>query len=436
MFTAGALASRVVNGQRRFFVMASSTDGNLVVEVVDTGSYNPTLGSAPVAKLAGGAAGGMWGSVTGGRTHVQGGDYGVPRGLLWANNRLYWTYGASYTGGNYHNPSIGMAVLDDSTGAVNTFGPWRTSQLSQLTSRQGLLKIPAAFAAAYTGGKQFATYSSMASGYGSSPYGPNLFAVNLPTESTPPDATDNQGARSIQQQTLLAYDQFNRLPVNAKYRRTNPVTSLHPGEKPYTVGGGLSNYLEPGFARSDAWAEELGQTLGEVWIDLPDKQGLVTFGTMVTTLPGYAAPNDPEGLVHFGYGDPSGGSGSGTYPGTSGARAPQRCYHGQDDPFWQATGPWAHAVVPWVFVHGVPSITSIAAGAMQPHAARTSSDAYLGNLGLSLTSHPSGRFRREWTGASPVVDEARRLVFVVVNQIDNTQGTFYAKAAIAVFEVR
>jgi hypothetical protein len=106
------------------------------------------------------------------------------------------------------------------------------------------------------------------------------------------------------------------------------------------VGGTIAT--GPGlFGGSDPAAGESDTMASMVWVDLPDKHGVLYFGQLVTTPVGYSAPGDPDGLVHMWYGDPFRRDGT----------PAQTCCHGQDDPWWGATGPGAHYRVPmgWIY---------------------------------------------------------------------------------------
>ena len=144
--------------------------------------------------------------------------------------------------------------------------------------------------------------------------------------STPPDVTTNTHW-TVANQGLILHDLDHRQARDTRYK--------HCGWKvAYDCKAG--DVLEPGvpfWGGSDPGS--CNDTMCScVWVDLPDKHGLLFFGQLATTPEGYTAPGDPDGLIHQGYGNAF------HYTSTSGL--PNVCCHNQDDPYWGTTGPFAH----------------------------------------------------------------------------------------------
>jgi len=125
-YSYGALAARKVNGVLQFFMTGSNPRGDRVFEFIDTRSYDPNYRNAPRAQMAT-----YWGDIYKGKriswrdgtqTNLQ---YLFTRGMLWHNNRLYWTYFDGYNTTNLDDWCIGMTDLRSGPGEMVAFGPWR-----------------------------------------------------------------------------------------------------------------------------------------------------------------------------------------------------------------------------------------------------------------------------------------------------------------------
>jgi hypothetical protein len=258
------------------------------------------------------------------------------------------------------------------------------------------------------------------SGYQTTPYGPDLsaFAAFNPT-TAPADGYTGElliGPASVTTVPLIGYDYDNRLTVSER-------TGYRGGEGPY--GGVYPQTDVSALTVTKEFAAQLDALRSCTWVDTGTKHGVVWFGTLCDTLPGYSSPGDPDGLTHYGYGDPDG-------PSYGEGRPSQYCYHGQDDPTWGATGPFAHSMVPWVFIVNPNRFLPVIANSIDPWDAGYDSAFRLNSI-LDLSSHASGRVTRYKFGGS-YWDASRNYLFVVVDSMDSF-STYYSRPAIAVFHV-
>lgn len=176
-----ALASRVVDGQRHFFLTGHRNANDPVVELIASQSLSSTVASAPVAALYR-----YWGDIYGGaKVTAEEPDPAQvnanwTEGLLWddANGRLLWSYGNWYAASHQSNPVLGATVLNPD-GTVSVQGTWRTTSDSQQTRSFALFLSRAVSAAA--GGATLGLGGRMQSINGSASWGPSLNAIASPT---------------------------------------------------------------------------------------------------------------------------------------------------------------------------------------------------------------------------------------------------------------
>ena len=219
-----------------------------------------------------------------------------------------------------HDPSITVAVLNDTTQTAQSYGPWRFQWNSQM-ARGPVLSIPASFSSAYTPGRTAGIMSHMASGNAGSPYGMVLSAFTLPEPATTPaDNPSDSADFTIVNQGLIRHDLNHR-----QVRDTNH--SMHVWNKAYdcTFGG----RLVPGggvWGGPDSASGEMDTLAGGVWIDLPDKRGMLFLGQLI------------QG--QYGYGDPQ----------SVGAPYKTDCL-GAYDQWWFATGPYAVTRRPTAWIY-------------------------------------------------------------------------------------
>lgn len=451
MFSRGGLATRVVGDERRFFthtqnVWISGETGiaGYVCEYVDPESYGSNPTTAPIATVSR-----FWGNIYG--TSPSGlnypseaahwssylttdGDrsYGHQNDLFWDGSKLWWNVCRQYTIQNWDDPFIGCSELNDDTGVVTAHGPWRMGTEHYARYCDWFTEIPSWFQG-YVGGKQFAIGGTgQHSGYQTVPYGVNINAweslEDIDTSRDPYDENSQTGSASMPDATtMIGYTMTNRLTVSQRgyYRRSWP----NEGEGPY----GCTYPLETGnFGGSDGWgieskiwAEQLDDTSSCVWVDLDDKHGVIWFGQLCETIPGYTATGDPDGFVHFGYGDPNG-------PSYGEGRPYYYCCHGQDDPYWGATGPFCNQRVPWVFIMDPTKFIPVINETQDPWYTTHDSAFRLSNI-LELSGREGGGCGVRIFGGA-VYDKTSRNIYVLVTERDASR-TMYAEPAIAVFHI-
>lgn len=415
MFSTGALSSRTVDGQRRFFMPTGPSGGYSCIEFTEAASYSGSLTKAtPKGSLVR-----TWGDIYKGKRELLDEPYPQVTGYFWDDDKLWWLLRRSYAADIYNDPCLGCSVLNDGTGSSTSYGKWRLSPLPSSRYSHFITRIPSSFCDVYTPGRQFGIGANQGTSYGSTPYGPNLNAFAFPALGTPPDTYlggQRNGPASVTTTTLIGYDINNRCTINGRqYRRFEGPY----GCGPYPTADAASLDI------SSSWAEQVDETANCAWIDLPDKQGVIWFGQLCDALPGYISPGDPLGLPHMGYGNPQGSD----YPMGRPARF---CCHGQDDPYWQATGPFCHSTVPWMFIMNPSKFIAVVQGTQQPWYTAPDGAFRLSNI-VNLSTHPSGRVRRYCFGGV-VFDASRRLLFVAVNEIDGFD-TMYGRPAIIVLRI-
>ena len=250
----------------------------------------------------------------------------------------------------------------------------------------------------------------MSSGALSSPWGASLSALELPDPfKTPPDTITNTHV-SVENRGIILHDVDHRQARDTRYMYESFNVK-------YECSGGVK--MTPGTA---SWGgPEIGAGTGDsmaccVWVDLPDKQGLIYFGQLVTTPAGYQAPGDPNGMVHMGYA---------ALPGS-----PPQCCHGQTDPYFQATGPWAHFRVPMGWIYDPADLAATAQGqAALWSRVPTSTFSWKSYLPMLEDRYASGMF-----GLGAVFDAATRRVYVPLRH-DRLTMPPHARPAVLVFEI-
>jgi hypothetical protein len=258
--------------------------------------------------------------------------------------------------------------------------------------------------------------ASFSAGIAQSPFGANLSAIALPDPTTtPPDVTTNTHW-TVANHGIVLHDRDHRQSRDTRYKFCGWKTK-------YDCK--LGSIVEPGVPLFGG--PELGSNSDDtmhscVWVDLPEKHGLMYFGTLATTPEGYSAPGDPDGYVHQWYGS--------AYHGTSPSGLPQVCCHDQDDPFWTSTGPGTHYRVGMGWIYNPADLVATA----QKKASL-----------WSLT--PSNTF--EWRKYVPILnprypagmfpgayfDAATRRVYVAIARHDVITAPPHPRPALMVFEL-
>jgi hypothetical protein len=308
-FSFGAIAGRRVGGEQRLFVVGGKPSGDPVSEVVYPGVGRDAL-SAPRAKLVR-----AWGDVYSNKRATFTGGGIMTRGLLWANDQLYWSFGDEYNVAGAHDPSIGATVFT-TDGNMRTYGPWRTSETSQKT-RGYMVDIPDWFQQ-YTNGANVAVGAPITAGNASSPWGAMLNAVKFPDNTTAADKVgDAHSTIACQRLVYRDIDHKQTRDTNFKFCGWNQQYDCAQGSwtKPGT----------PEFTHIDVMS-------AAAWIDLPNKHGVVFFGQLATAIPGFAYGGG-DTLPHVWYG-------------------PTVCCHGQNgEPVTVATGPATGSSVPYIWIY-------------------------------------------------------------------------------------
>jgi hypothetical protein len=408
-YAGGTIALRKVGGQSRAFMYGNGTENNPVLEFVMPDNPSTDLASAPIAPLAK-----TWGTPLLGRI-ATGGDprWYYPGGLYWDEPRkaLWWSYGNGYAPIQHH-PTIGCTVLNDNSGAWTSYGPWRTEWNCQRT-RGGFIQIPASFASSYTSSKSVGIMASQASGNAGSPFGAIMSAMQLPDPWSTPADVDGSTHWTIASHGLILHDINHRQERDQRYRTCGWNVQ-------YDCAAGSPNLPNPAlFGGYDPASGENDTMKACAWVDLPDKHGVVYFGQLVTTPDGYTAPNDPDGFVHMWYGDPY--SKNTTY---------QHCCHGQDDPWWGATGPGAHYRVPMGWIYNPNDLIATAQGKADLWSRKPTHTFQLKNYAPQLNSRYASGF---FNGAA--FDAERRRIYVVLGGQDFLTAPPNQRPVLMVFDI-
>jgi hypothetical protein len=308
-FSNGAIAGRRVGGEVHLFVCGGKPSGDPVSEiVVPTPGRDPL--QAPRAKLIR-----AWGDVYTNRRATQTGGGIITRGLLWANDQLYWSFGDEYNVAGAHDPSIGTTVLN-ADGSMRTYGPWRTAETSQKT-RGYMVNIPSWFQQ-YTEGRGVAVGAPITSGNASSPWGAMLNAVTFPQNSVPADKPGD-GHSSIPCQRLVYRDMEHKQKRDTNYKFCGWNTQYDCSKGTWTKPG------TPEFNGIDMMT-------AAAWIDLPNKHGVVMLGQLSTAITNYNYGGG-DSVPHYWYG-------------------PNVCCHGQSGaPASVSTGDATGSTVPYFWIY-------------------------------------------------------------------------------------
>jgi len=257
MFSVG-LTLRHVNGELRVFSGAHNPTQSLYEVRVPNPSMTAPFPHAEIVR--------EWGDVTGGKAYTATGDFYV-NGLYWDENdqRLYWSYGSAYTV-HGDDPSVGYSNLNDLAGTITAAGVWSFTGRGDKATEGCVIPIPQWFADTYTGGKKLAVgCGGPYSVYTAGPVhlGPALAAFSPPNLSANPDRS------SLDFKNLVGY------PFTA--------TVYGPPDRGHRDTDYYGNSGDP-----DTWPPRNGTGYwtgvdviyqGGVWIDLPDKHGLLFFPT-------------------------------------------------------------------------------------------------------------------------------------------------------------
>lgn len=412
-WTYGQIAIRRVGGQMRLFLVGDP------VGVPGKGSDYPltewilpdTLGnSAANATLATPVV--NYGLIT---TTVldTGGSLGaLIGGIHWdeARGGLWLAYKDVYAPVDSH-PTQVFIKIDDKTGTMTFYGPWRTEWHSQKTGG-GHTFIPQSFVDKYLGGGS--NLAIMAGSHNAeSPFGANLSRLRMGDPFTTPKDVSLSGHVTIPNDGLILHDINHRMKRDTRYKVCE-----------WTVGYDCSkgSTITPGvplFGGRVGGSDHDG--MGSVrWIDLPDKHGLLYFGQLATTPVGVKAPGDPDGIGHIWYGaaqstaNPEG--------------KPQFCCHGQGDPWWNATGPGAFYRQATGWIYNPDDLIATAQKKVNLWELSPSTDAF--NWG-DIIPEAQGPTKPGLFGGS-AFDDASRRIYLVLNSMDGSRGERERKRPVVV----
>lgn len=444
MAFSGPYALRDVAGDKRWFVGLQADDEKKLVEFeLPTAAPDPVIADAPTCTYIT-DHGFVYANAFANAEVLCSADVNAVNfgGLAWDETRegFWFAYGDPYGVSNNHHPTLMFAKFSGGT-LTGVYGPWRQAPRPN-SSRGGLTAIPAAFGDAYLDGARFGIASGSNSGIATCPAGCNLAGIEdfdpttLPAATTPNPAYSEGVTNQIENPWVFLHDSDHPQARDSNYKICFWWRSGDPGSQHYNCT--INNHIEPGTAvwggRIFGLVNENDSIAGSVWIDTATKRGLLFFGQLVTTPTGYTPPgSDPDGLVHTGYGDPT----HATTNGTTGAGYEDgKCCHGQDDPYWGATGPFAHYKVPHAWCYDPEDLVDSATGAADLWS-RTPAWVHQfvdGSGNIVFPEVPSNQMRSGFFGG-PVFDPDTHRLYAVIHDMDPTSPQSYNTPVIAVWEV-
>lgn len=305
-------ASRVVGGERRFFVACrGQSQGNQILEIAlptDALTSDPT--TAPIAETRDfwygtSGDGGVYGPSSArkfSRSWPTGGSGEVVTcGLLWDESRqvLWWTIGEVFQTSATGSPVLGYAKLTTPTGSASTpasataYGPFHVdTTISNHTTKGMIIELPSELQG-YVGGRRLGMGGALFhSILGPHDFGPAIVAIDEPTDSTNPVVSAGSYPFSSLGDTItyadvLRYgnggpgglDSHGNYEYLSRMHKANDYRLLgwpNPDDyaPPNSAAGGTS--VNP--VGSTGWWTHLDVTTGAVWIDNATKQGMLFTG--------------------------------------------------------------------------------------------------------------------------------------------------------------
>jgi hypothetical protein len=275
VFSQGAMTGRKVNGQVRLLMAGSRQIGDPIYELADTGSYNPDPAQAPRMAMVRnwgnvyGQARKTWNS-TGGIRDISQSDFLGQLHFNETTQLLYWTYYDSYNVSHNEDWCLGATRLDPS-GPV-ALGPWRPAG----GGRRGPWRCIQIGEHPLTG--ELLCGSRLLSGNSISPWGPDMWAGQFPTASTPagygtPDLPTSK--------YLTYYPIIGQVSANGSFGGTLK-SCRRPGDYFFEpiVGQTSYNQVDPTKNGGVGSWTELDGVSGHAWIDLPDCHGVIFTGKL------------------------------------------------------------------------------------------------------------------------------------------------------------
>ncbi len=322
------LASRVVEGERRFFIVGHGSGMNQVIEIALPDRLSMVVESAPIAQTRDyWARGGVYGPANirrFSRTWPTGGAEVRTYGLLWDEDRevLWWSIGEVGQNQATGSPCLGYAKLTTPTGSENppaaaeAFGPWDLdATVSNHTAKGMIIELPTDVRP-FVGNRRLAMGGAhFHSILGPHDFGPAVIAVDEPGDSTPPMRPGggppwNRDRRTLSYANVLRYgtgtpgsrDARGRFEYLQRAHRP-PDYSLLGVREPFPAVAAGGTTVNP--AQGVGWWTHLDVTHGAVWIKTATKQGLVFTGGLCSgrtwyTTTGYLPPGWRPGDAGFG----------------------------------------------------------------------------------------------------------------------------------------
>jgi hypothetical protein len=348
-YSRGTFTGRRVNGELRLFI-TGSVGGNGDYRNEKDAIYEVRAVLNQRASLVR-----NWGNVAAGRQLLRDMQQEPTiRGLYYSAGRLWWAYGSNYFNGFEPDPSIGCSLLNDATGAVTKFGPWRTQEHSQMT-RGYMVEIPSDYA--FAGGRRIAVGAPVTSGNAQGPRGAVLTAMDtFDPAALPPDIAGNGITHvSVGGKRMIFHDYQHPQERNANYKKCGWNVDYDSSKGGYVKPG------TPSFENPDGMA--LDTVSAAAWVRTPTCEGIVFIGQITDIVPGKSYPTD--GMPHMWYG-------------------PQavECPHGHDSGA-AGTGPKSTSEVPmlWIYDPAVVASASTPWGFPAAHAVRLNT---LPNVGSNI----------------------------------------------------
>lgn len=296
-----------------------------------------------------------------------------------SNKRLlWWTYGDGYVP-NVDYPTLSCSVLNMTTHAITTYGPWRGDVVGRRYLTGQIIKLPSAFVAANCPGYSKAIIGLMGSGLQNSPFGPSLIAIQDFNPETQAAATGTGQAANFSCKYLIHHDYNNRKSRATDFKLCtwnggNGTTQKYACQYGFSIAtpspywGGTANGSPSGI-------EETDSQQAVAWVDLGTKRGALFFCKMNGRPPGGSI--DP----HMGYAkslhvsDNEFGS---VETSTSGTYHDKACCHNYYDPEWGSTGPFSTSRRPKVIIYDSNQFANSTGvgGATNPWAFTPTTDAF------------------------------------------------------------
>ncbi len=201
-------------------------------------------------------------------------------GLWWDETQqcVHWVYSYNYNTSGRHDYCLARTIPGDpltGTGCV-VRGPYRTD-VGPHQAGGYVIGIPPAFGDAYANGARIGVGSGIISGNASSSFGPNLIVLPAPTPSTIQGI--DSGFASLTTTRVVGYTGANGAKTDRLIRDNGYFAQAGFGDFPPVGAAGYSTTID---FMSVAAGPGKNSLSGAMWIDLPDKQGLL-FGFTQTT---------------------------------------------------------------------------------------------------------------------------------------------------------